>query len=777
MINLNRLTPRQAAKLLNATPIGQVVTFEEIADQLKRHEKIAADAAGKSLSLLKYLALIIDQRDRTKKQGTLTPKQPRAARTYEEIKEAARKRAADITTSGRDIGEIPQIVDPQRKKGCERDLREFLKTYFPQKFFMGWSADHEVVIKKIQAAVLSGGLFALAMPRSTGKTTICERAAIWAVAYGHRKYVGLIGATEDAARGNLEEIKTEIECNDLLFADFPEICFPVRKLDGIANRCNGQTCGGQRTRITWTDDEVVLPTIPGAVASGSVIQARSITGRLRGMKAATANGESLRPDLVLIDDPQTDESAASPEQNRKRLRILSGAILGLAGPGVKISGVMPCTIIRPGDMADEILDRSKHPEWNGERRKMLISFPENMDYWHKYADIWADSLRDTGSIAAATAFYTENREEMDRGAVVSWPERFEPDEISGIQHAMNLFIRDKDMFFAEYQNEPRTEEDGETEKITVENVLARLNHRKRGDVPVEAEHLTMFIDVQGKLLYWLVAAFSDDFTAWVLDYGAFPDQKRRYFTLKDAQPTFQMQYPKAGLEGAIYSALADLTGDVLARKWTREDGAEMYIERCIIDSAWGESTKTVYRFCKESSFARILIPSKGRGITAAQKPYSEYRREPGVKLGFNWRIFRIRGQMYARLLEYDTNFWKSFFRARLFTSTGDPGSLSIFGSDQELHRMLAEHWSAEVSTPTQGNGRRVDIWKLIPGRDNHFLDAIVGCMAAASTLGCELRLGGGKPATAAPAAHPTITSITPNRTARITPGKRIIPRR
>ena len=86
------------------------------------------------------------------------------------------------------------------------------------------------------------------MPRSTGKTTICERATIWAVAYGHRKFVALIGATEEAACGNLDEIKLEFECNELLFQDFPEICYPVRKLAGIANRCAGQTCCGVRTR-------------------------------------------------------------------------------------------------------------------------------------------------------------------------------------------------------------------------------------------------------------------------------------------------------------------------------------------------------------------------------------------------------------------------------------------------------------------------------------------------------------------------------------------------
>ena len=87
--------------------------------------------------------------------------------------------------------------------------------------------------------------------------------------------------------------------------------------------------------------------------------------------------------------------------------------------------------------------------------------------------------------------------------------------------------------------------------------------------------------------------------------------------------------------------------------------------------------------------------------------------------------------------------------------------------------MLAEHWSAEVSTPTQGNGRRVDVWKLIPGRDNHFLDAIVGCMAAASTLGCELRLGGKTAKAAAEEAQKNIV-VLPKK---IIPGKRIVPHR
>ena len=93
------------------------------------------------------------------------------------------------------------------------------------------------------------------------------------------------------------------------------------------------------------------------------------------MKFKRPDGKTVRPSLVVLDDPQTDESARSLSQCANREAILAGAVLGLGGPGKKISGIMPCTVIRPGDMADNILDRDKHPEWNGERTRMVYSFP------------------------------------------------------------------------------------------------------------------------------------------------------------------------------------------------------------------------------------------------------------------------------------------------------------------------------------------------------------------------------------------------------------------
>lgn len=752
MARFSNLRPAELTKLLNSFPdLGTVMGPDQASRNLRKAgSRIAADKSAKTINGFKYAAWNFD-RLFARLNSSAEP-----VASYDRIKEAARQRSAETSQTGRDIAPLPAVSDPARRARCAKSLADFCRTYFPATFYLEWSPDHLKVISKIETAVLQGGLFAVAMPRGEGKTTICERAAIWSLLYGYRKFVVVIGASEDAALELSDTVKAELEQNDLLLADFPEVCYPIRRLDGINNRASGQLLNGQRTHICWSGSEIVLPTVEGSVSSGSIIHAVGITGRVRGMKRKAA-GRDIRPDMVLVDDPQTRESAESPEQCKKRLRTIKGDILGLAGPGKKISGVMPCTVIHPDDVADQVLDRDRNPEWSGERLPLLLSFPENMDLWNKYHEISIDSYRRYDDNRDATEFYRDHRAEMDKGAVSSWPQRYEPDELSGIQYAMDLYFKGRDAFFAEYQNDPVPADNETVDRISVDQVLDHLNHRKRATVPAQANTLIMYIDVQKDLLYFSVCAFADDFTCWVIDYGAFPDQKRRHFTLSDAHPTYSELFPGAGLEGSIYNALHALTDDFLVRDFRRDDGSDLRISRCIIDSGWGRSTESVYRAARESLHAGILLPSKGVGITAAQKPITEYKKNIGDKIGFNWWIPSARRKRSARLLEYDTNFWKSFFRERLLTAMGDPGSFSLWGSDPETHRMLAEHLASETSTPTAGRGRKVDVWKMTPGRENHLLDCIVGCMVGASLSGCVV-LPKAPPRPPAPATRPPVTA-------------------
>lgn len=729
-----KLRPSELCRLLNSTPLGEVINER----QLHRHRTRAGIRIGDArfVDLLRYAAWLVELRH--------TPKPEPDGDPYEKLKDRARARNVALAIAGRDIGELPNVANAERKKRAASDFRFFCDSYFPLTFHLPWSPDHLKVIAKIEQAVLRGGLFAMAMPRGSGKTTICECACIWAVLNGHRDFVCLIGSDEGHAMDMLDSIKMELDGNDLLLEDFPEVVYPIQCLDGIANRCNGQLYKGERTHIGWTAREVVLPTIPGSAASGAIIKVAGITGRIRGMKYKRADGHTVRPSLVVLDDPQTDESARSLSQCATREGILAGAILGLAGPGKKISGIMPCTVIRPSDMADNILSRNKHPEWNGERTKMVYSFPTEEKKWARYGELRGESLRAHGDIRLATEFYAADREAMDAGAEIAWPERYNHDELSAIQHAMNLKLQDEAAFFAEYQNEPLPEETSESNELSADQIAGKTNRMPRRAVPVGCNHVTMFVDVQANLLFFVVAAWEDDFTGYVIDYGTFPDQQRPYFTLRDARLTLPLATKASGIEGAIYAGLEQLTSSYLGREWRRDDGAMLRIERCLIDANWGSSTDVVYQFCRQSAHAGVVMPSHGRFVGASSQPFSEYKRRPGDRVGHNWRMPNVAGKRAVRHVVYDTNYWKSFVHARLGVSLGDRGCLSLFGDSPELHRLIAEHLTSEYRVKTEGRGRTVDEWKARPERgDNHWFDGLVGCAAAASIQGVVLAGAGG----------------------------------
>jgi len=239
--------------------------------QLYRHRTRAGFRIGdgRRIDLLRYVAWLIQVRHEPK---------PESSGGYEAMKEQARARNAALSQSGRDIGELPAVANPERKAAAAVSFRFFCESYFPQTFYLPWSDDHLRVIHKIEQAVRHGGLFAMAMPRGSGKSTQAESACIWAVLYGHREFVCLIGSDEGHAMDMLDSIKMELDSNDLLFEDFPEVCFPIQSLEGIANRCAGQPYQGKRTHIGWTAKEIILPTIPDSPASGAIIKVGASRG-------------------------------------------------------------------------------------------------------------------------------------------------------------------------------------------------------------------------------------------------------------------------------------------------------------------------------------------------------------------------------------------------------------------------------------------------------------------------------------------------------------------
>ena len=716
--------------MLNSTPVGEVIAPRVVYRHLNRAGLKVGD--GRTIHLVRYAAWLFNVRSES------VPEAGSERADYEKVKAAAAQRSRSISEAGRDISAEEWIRPPKdqgRKDAATMSFQAFCDSYFPQLFHLPWSEDHMRVIEKIERAVLEGELFAMAMPRGSGKTTLCEMACLWALMIGSHEFITLVGSDEGHAADMLDSIKSELENNDLLDEDWSEVTGPIRALEGIHQRAKGQLFNGERTHIGWTSGEIVLPTVPGSMASGGIIRVGGITGRIRGMKFKRPDGRSVRPSLVLVDDPQTDESAKSPSQCATREAILSGAILGLAGPGKKIAGLMTVTVVQQDDMADRMLDRTKHPAWQGERTRMVYRFPDNEVLWAKYFDMRRSGQAEGTGTAAATQFYAENREAMDAGVVVSWPARHDPSELSAIQHAMNIRCdRGDNAFFAEYQNEPLPALTDQMEVLTAEAINKKKNGYKRGVVPAKTTHLTGFIDVQQNMLFWMVCSWEDDFSGSIIDYGTHPEQGRAYFTMRDAKRTIQIEHRESAFEANLYAALDKCVTVLAGREYRQDDGTTMRLERLMIDANWGASTDIVYQFCRATPFASLVMPSHGRYVGASSLPFSEWAKRLGDRVGPNWRVPGSAGKRAVRHCLYDTNFWKSFMASRFATSVGEPGCLTLFGHYE--HGLLIDHLLAEAPVRTEARGRVVDEWKTkMVGQDNHWLDCLVGNCVAASMLG------------------------------------------
>lgn len=664
--------------------------------------------------------------------------------------ERVRKYQAKQLSISQDVYEqFGEILDrgpanPERREKAAKSLAYCCEIYGGDAFHLKWSPNHIKVIERIEAAVLQGLSFAFAMPRGSGKTTIARWGVLWAVLNGFSPYSVLVGATQKSADRLIKNIKSTLRFNELLCEDYPEVGIPVKHIKGEARRASGQKFQGEPTMIEWGKSQIVLPNIPLSYCqcSSSIIDVTGIEGDMRGRQYERPDGTIARPSLVLLDDPQTRESAKSPSQCADREDIIAGDVKFMVGPDESLGVVIPCTVIRQGDLAHRLLDRDKHPDYHGETTRMLESFPERLDLWEEYREIQVESFMNEGAGEEATEFYESNRPEMDGGAIASWPEKFikKKGEISAIQHAMNLYLVDEDAFFAECQNDPRDGQDESASSIDPDELAKRMVNVKRSVIPANSTILTAFIDISKKVLWYMVCAWEPDFTGAVVDYGVWPNQKTRYVTLESAKVTLQSVNPGKGLESSLLNGLRELVNDLVYKDWVTETGATMNIERLLIDEGWEQ--KVVHEYCRRSPHKGIVMPSKGIGIKANDLIDPNKRPKPGEKRGDHWRVNPNKGSV--RGVVFDTDHWKSFVANRFQVDKNDSGAMTIYQvkNPATQHRMLIEQLTAEYGSDVtyESTGKTRTHWRLKPGlSDNHLWDDVVGNAVAASMQGAVLR--------------------------------------
>lgn len=218
-------------------------------------------------------------------------------------------------------------------------------------------------------------------PRNSGKSTwLFLILPLWAAAHGHHKFIAAFADTSWQAQQHLQTFKHELETNALLREDFPELC----------------TAAVRNRGVTYADTKM------GYFAkSGFVFMARGVDSGVLGMKA-----NENRPDLIILDDIEPEESNYSSYLMEKRLTTIQDAILPLNEfARVILSGTvtMPGSIIH--QMVRSIQDTEDPPEqWIIDQKfqvhhfKPIVSLPDGSErsIWPGMWPLeYLDSIRDT----------------------------------------------------------------------------------------------------------------------------------------------------------------------------------------------------------------------------------------------------------------------------------------------------------------------------------------------------------------------------------------------
>jgi hypothetical protein len=620
-------------------------------------------------------------------------------------------------SKARDI-EIPPVANLARRLDCLADPFLFLPTYMPRKFSRAMTADRRRMVEEIIYRIKYGGDKALAAPRSRGKTTIGEGVVgVYAILAGMLRFPLIVGATGEAADGILRNIKYEYETNDLLLADFPEVCVPIRALEGWASRANMQTVNGERTRLKWGSDMVVFPTIAGSDCSGAILATRSIDGQVRGLRV-----NSQRPDFALIDDPETRSSAKSETEREKRSLMIDDDIGGLGGPDETIPKLILTTTMSCASLSFQYTDPKQKPAYAGERMRAVDVWPNASELWEKYVETRKDN-KENGDVEAreANQFYLDNREVMDAGASVSDEDAYDhrlledgtPKEVSAIQHIYNLICdKGRNYVDCELQNDPPTDEEDEKSKLT-ESIVRGSNNDYRGrmsgfpqsEIPPGVTTLTAFVDMGQKMLTWEVCGWTDDARCFVVDYGK--------------QNTDSVDV--VGIPEALRRGLNDVADYFREKNYKIDVG--------LIDSGSGVHTKAVYQWINQNSGP--WYPSKGDGRYSPPALQADKSR----KTSAHWNKSPQDG-CHKPLIVMDADFWKrevgdSFLTVPL-NERGEqvPRSVRLFGVDPHQHgifasEIIAEEWQRKF---VEGKGY-VEGWKQVK-KANHYLDTHYGNMAA-----------------------------------------------
>lgn len=622
---------------------------------------------------------------------------------------------------------IPEISEDDHAvvDACRLDLRLALRTFWPDAFYRPFSEEHDKIIADLQETILRGGHNLAVLWRGGGKTTLGMCAVTWAALYGHLSFVVVVAATQPDADNAISGVRFDIEANPKINQYFPKVSRPFQALEGASQRCALQRWnkdqpvnGDQRTLILSKTGEIRLPN-HGGPGSGAIILGRGL-GAIRGLWRLRKDGKRQRPDFVLLDDPQTRESAQSEEQTAEREKYILGDVLNLAGHNKRMAAYMAATIIAPNDLACRFLARS---DWRGRRAPLVIRWPgggEEMVSEGPLADLWQEyrDLYEHEAPAVALEFYKNNQAELEAGAEIADSSLFAEGEVSAVQHAVHKLWEIGDFAFsAEMQNAPKIDRPDIEYVLTADNVKKAIGAMKAGELPEDRAAVVAFVDLNYHAASWGVLAASNAPCYSVVDYG--------WWTPGKGQPVWRERDAKRTLEIAMYNACESVVAMLLTKSYAKE------LKAIGIDCGgkWASTVQAAVKMIAAKTGIQVL-PAKGFSSSQYREPS---RRAYMRKRGYNADVRFMPDR--SSMMQWDSHFWHVFTQKGWLIPVGLPGSVCLFVPGGRMtHSQFSTEAAADVFNGTrERNGKMDVIWKTT-GR-NEMGDVVAGAAALLSTEG------------------------------------------
>lgn len=627
---------------------------------------------------------------------------------------------------------IPDVVDIARREKCLQDPERFLRTYFKDRYTRPFGKHHQQMMESIISKARYGGRQAVAAPRGCGKSELVKGVMVYIVLAQLVRFPLFVAATTDLASSLYEDFRRKVATNDLLFEDFPEICSPVRDLDGAPQRAAKQHVDGVPTRIVWTAKELSLPHVPDSVYGGVKMTYAGLDSAFRGK-----NVDGDRPDFIVVDDPETRESAKSYPQIEDREKIIDRDIAGLAGEGVDIAITVLTTIQNSYCLSYRITSRDPKegkPAFNGLRFGVIEKWPDTVDdptdetklgLWSEYIALRHKDYADGDEHARnAVQFYLDHQEEMEAGAEML-TDYFTPKHhddgtqltFSALQVAFDK-IADTDLasFRTEYQNDPEEEEKPEVIKLTAAKVQSRTVDLQQGEVPADLKCRTIGLDIGKFFSHWTDTAWlNDECVGHVADYG-----------VMETHGLTRDSTDKA-IESALVDSMTVWCEDILKRQ----------PDIVLIDS--GTYTDAAYEICRR--FGRPFYPAKGWDQGRFRMP-----RRSDTVVPFDETYARWLPEHRVWLYNVQGEHWKKWLQERFMVNpVGEDGfrvdgSLSLFSNagDVKRHLSFAHHIVAEEERWIPKDGKHLQRQWFVKNRNNHWLDSTALACAGAGSMGVKL---------------------------------------